>query len=168
MWKITALDYSAAQFTSPDARLAAGISEATEAKWRHRGVITATRPGRGGRGGHLYSALKIFELKILNLLVEDVAIPPSEATQIAKLAANGKWKSLVIRERPAPLDVLLVFSRTQDCWAYEMARESVSDSFKNSASLVLAAARELTAVSKECWKILNGPGRDTATGKDTA
>jgi len=168
MWKITALDYSAAQFTSPDARLAAGISEATEAKWRHRGIITATRPGRGGRGGHLYSALKIFELKVLNMLVEEVTIPPSEATQIAQLAANGKWKSLVIRERPAPLDVFLIFSRTQDCWAYEMARESVSDSFKNSASLVLAAARELTAVSKECWKILNGPGRDTATGKDTA
>ena len=159
MWKITALDYSAAQFTSPEARLVAGISEAAEAKWRHRGVITATRPGRGGRGGHLYSALKIFELKILNLLVEDVAIPPSEATQIAKLAANGKWKSLVIRERPPPLDVFLIFSRTEDCWAYEMARQSVSDSFQNSASLIVAATRELTAVSKHCWNILNEPSR---------
>ena len=159
MWKITALDYSAAQFTSPEARLVAGISEAAEAKWRHRGVITATRPGRGGRGGHLYSALKIFELKILNLLVEDVAIPPSEATQIAKLAANGKWKSLVIRERPPPSDVFLIFSRTEDCWAYEMARQSVSDSFKNNASLIVAATRELTAVSKHCWNILNEPSR---------
>jgi hypothetical protein len=102
------------------------------------------------------------------MLVEEVTIPPSEATQIAQLTANGKWKSLVIRERPAPLDVFLIFFRTQHGWAYEMARESVSDSFKNSASLVLAAARELTAVSKECWKILNGPGRDTATSTDTA
>ena len=54
MWKITALDYSVAQFTSPDARLAAGISEATEAKWRHRGIITATDPDEVPRRPSLF------------------------------------------------------------------------------------------------------------------
>jgi hypothetical protein len=161
MWKITALDYSAAQFTSPEARLVAGISEAAEAKWRHRGIITATRPGRGDRGGHLYSALKIFELKVLNMLVEEVTIPPSEAKQIAQLTANGKWKTHVISDRPPPLDVFLIFSfsKAENCWTYDLAGPSVADSFKSNASLVVAAGRELTAVSKHCWKILNEPSR---------
>ena len=157
MWQITRLDYSAPLYTAPEARLVAGISEATDAKWRHRGISTPTRPGRGGRGGHLYSALKIFELRILRLLVEEVTIPPSESIQIAQLTADGKWKGLVIRDAPPPIDVFLIFHRTERSWEYEMAGPQVSETFKRSTSVVIAAARELTAVSKHCWNILHEP-----------
>ena len=156
VWKITDLDYEAPLFSNAEARVGAGVSPTLWAKWLHRGLTT---PTRSGRGGHLYSALKIFEMRIFNIVVEEVTIPPSQALQIAQLTANGKWKSLVIRDSPPPLDVCLVFSRTENCWGYEIL---LADSFKNSASIVIAAARELTAVSKYCWGILNEPGRTAA------
>jgi hypothetical protein len=155
MWKITALDYSAPLFTYAEACTTAGIGEPIGAKWMHRGIIEPTRRGHGGRGGHLFSALKIFEMRILNQLVEQLTIPPSEAKQMADLAANGKWKSHVLRDHPHPLNVFLVFHRVGECWEYEMAGSRAQETFKNSASVVLAAARELTEVSKACWNILN-------------
>lgn len=50
----------------------------------------------------------------------------------------------------------LIFSKTDNCWGYDMAIGPPTVShFTNSASVVLAAARELTAVSKYCWSILD-------------
>jgi len=160
VWKITDLDYEAPLFSNAEARLGAGVGPTLWAKWLHRGFNTPTRTGRGG---HLYSALKIFEMRIFYVLVEEVTIPPSEAVQIAQLTANGKWKSLVIRDSSPPLDVCLVFSRTKNCWGYEILG---ADSLKNNASVVIAAARELRAVSKYCWNILEDSGRTTRVRKD--
>lgn len=106
----------------------------------------------------------------MNVVIEETAIPPSEAKQIADLAAIGPWnikelaaqpthwRSFVLRESP-PVDVYLVFSKIQNCWGYDMLQP---DSFKNSASVVLAATRELMAVSKYCWNILEESGRAEA------
>jgi hypothetical protein len=161
-WQITALDYDAALFTNAETRGGAAVAPMLWAKWKHRGIGTApARTGRGSRGGDLYSAWKIFEMRILNLLVEDVKLPPSEALQIAELTAKGDWKKFVIRDAPPPIDVFLIFSRTENCWGYEML--GPNSFFKDSASIVLAAARELTAVSKYCWNILHEPGRAEAT-----
>jgi hypothetical protein len=168
VWRITDLDYDAPWFTNAEARLGTGLGPALWAKWLHRGIIEPTRTVKGGRGGQ-YAARTIFQIRVMSVAVEDVAIPPSEAQQIADLAAKGPWKSeelrternwrsYVIRDHPLPLDVFLTFSRTGNCWGYEILKGS---DFENDASLVLAAARELTAVSKYCWNILNGSGESS-------
>ena len=107
------------------------------------------------------------------LLGQEVGIPPSETKEIANLASKGSWnvkelaaqdpreknwRGHVLRESPPPLDVFLIFSKTDDCWGYKILG---TDNIKNSASVVLAAARELIAVSKYCWGILHEAGRAT-------
>jgi hypothetical protein len=126
-------------------------------------MVGPTRAVKGGRTGN-YAPKRIFEMRLLNLVVQQTAIPVSEAQQIAALAVKGpwnvqelaaeptNWRSFVLRDAPTPLDVKLVFSKTEDCWSYKMLS---LDSFENSASVVLAAARELTAVSKYCWNLLH-------------
>lgn len=170
-WKITALDYDAALFTNSEARLGAGIGPALWAKWLHRHFFTPSRAVKGGRGGQ-YAPKKIFELRVMNLMTTDVALPPSEAKQIAYLAAKGtwnsaelkkenNWRSYVIRDNPLPLDIFLLYSRDKSCWGHEMSvgPPKTEDLAKNSVLLVLAATRELIAVSKYCWNILEGPDR---------
>jgi len=101
----------------------------------------------------------------MHLVVEEAAIPPGEALQIAELAAKGpwtrkelsaahqNWKRYVLRESPPPMaDMRLIFSKTEDCWEYQILGK---DDIKNSASVVVAAPRELIAVSKYCWTILH-------------
>ncbi len=169
-WNVTAVDYEAPLFSNSEARLGTGIGPALWAKWLHRGLIAPSRPTKSGRGG-LYAGRKIFEIRVMNLVGTEVAIPASEAQEIADLATKGTWNSaelktaetnwrrLVIRDNAPPLDVYLLFSRTENCWGYEEAL--AQPEFKNSATLVLAAARELIAVSKYCWSVLEETGRTT-------
>jgi hypothetical protein len=107
----------------------------------------------------------------MNLVVQQTAIPVSEAQQIASLAVKGpwnikdlagepmNWQSYVIRESP-PLDVWLIYSKTENCWGYELSvGVPTTLNIKNSASLVLAAKRESITVSQHCWSILEESGR---------
>jgi hypothetical protein len=171
VWKTTAVDYDAALFTNPEARLGAGITPSLWAKWLHRGFFVPSRAVKGGRGGQ-YAARKIFEIRVMNLVTTDLTIPPSEAKQIAHLAAKGTWNSIelkkengwrsyVIRDNVPPLDIFLLFSRNKKCWEYAMSvgPPQAPDLEKSSAWLILAAARELIAVSKYCWNILEETGR---------
>jgi hypothetical protein len=171
MWKITALDYEAPLFANAEAREVAGAAPMVWAKWIQRGMGGPSRTLKGGRAGH-YAAKRIFEMRLMNLVVQQTAIPVSEAQQIAALAVKGtwnikelaaeqtNWRSFVLREAPPPLDIYLIFSKNENCWAYEILGP---DTFKNSASVVIAAARELRSVSKYCWGILNEPRRTAAT-----
>jgi hypothetical protein len=172
VWKITDLDYEAPLFANAEARLGTGFGQTLWAKHLHRGTFAPTREVKGGRGGQ-YAARDVFRMRIVYLLGEEVGIPPSEALQIANLATKGpwnvkelaaepkNWRSFVIRELPPPLDVFLIFSKADDCWGYEILGP---DNIKNSASVVLAAARELIAVSKYCWSILHAADRVDRTG----
>lgn len=171
MWKITDLDYETAPFTNAEAREGAGVTPALWAKWKERGLGGPSRTLKGGRAGQ-YSPKRIFEMKVMSVVVQETSIPVSEAKEIAALAVKGSWnidelrarprnwRSCVIRDNPPPLDVFLVFSRTENCWGFDVAIGPPRiETFKNSASLVLAAARELTAVSKFCWHLLQETGR---------
>lgn len=170
MWNIkqAKFDLDAAYFTQFETCVVADISQATGAKWLHRNILKPTRSGRSKRGGHLFSALNIFEAKTTNALVKHLAIPPSEAAKIAMLVAKGDWKSRVIRETPAPLSIFLVITRTDDCWEYieSLGPPSLDDLNKPTVA-VLAAARDLTAVYEQCWKILNDSERATVQSDRT-
>jgi hypothetical protein len=179
-WNVTAVDYDTALYTNAEARLGAGVTASLWAKWLHRDFFDPSRSVKSGRGGQ-YAARKIFEIRVMNLATTDLAIPPSEAKQIAELAAKGSWnpvelkspvelkknwRSYVIRANAEPLDMFLLFSRTKvyrgkNCWGYEptVGPPQAADLEKNSVLLVLAAARELIAVSKYCWNILEESGR---------
>ena len=174
MWTPAGIDYEAALYANAEAREGAGVSPTIWAKWMHRGLIDPTR-NVGGRAG-LYAAKKIFELRLMNVVVQQTAIPVSEAQQIAALAAKGpwdtnelmkskNWRQYVIREDALPLDIHLLFSKSDDCWGYE-ADLGDRSKFKQSATLVLAVGRELIAVSKYCWNLLNESGRTTKGRKD--
>ncbi len=175
MWKVTALDYEAPLFANAEAREGVGADPVLFAKWRQRGLAEPNRPIKGGRGGQ-YAAKKIFELRVMNVVTQQTTIPVGEAHQIAELASSGPWsraeltaqpthwRSLVIRDRPPPIDVFLIFYRTEQCWAYDML--GVEAHFKNSASIVIAAARELRSVSKYCWNILEESGQASGGQKD--
>jgi hypothetical protein len=166
MWSITALDYEVALLTNAEAREGAGMSPMLWAKWKERGLVLPTRQVKGGRGGQ-YAAKDVFRLRLVSVSSAAIGLPPSEAIEIAKLASKGSWnvkqlaaqnarkknwRGFVLRESPRPLDVFLIFSKTDNCWGYELALEAPT--FKNSASVVIAAARELIAVSKYCWNVL--------------
>jgi hypothetical protein len=178
MWNITGLDYEAPLFANAEAREGAGVAPMLWAKWTQRGKAGASRSLKGGRAGH-YSAKRIFEMRLMNLVVQQTAIPVSEAQQIAALAVKGpwniqelaaepeptNWRSYVLRESRPPLDVCLIYSKTENCWGYDLSLGVPANlNFKNSASLVLAAARELTTVSKYCWSLLL-EGRSAAVHK---
>ncbi len=171
MWTATGLDYEAPLFANAEAREGAGVAPMLWAKWIQRGMATPSRAVKGGRAGQ-YAAKKIFELRVMNKLVQQTAIPVSEARNIAALTAEGPWglkqlaaapthwKSLVIREKPAPLDIFLLFSKTNNCWGYEVFfGPPATGQFKSPATLALAAARELNEVSKYCWNILDASHR---------
>jgi len=169
MWDITALDYEAPLFSNAEAREGAGVNPALWAKWTQRGLVTPSRMTKSGRAGPS-AGKKIFEMRVLSIVVEGAAIPVSEAQQIAALAAKGpwnakdlaaepsNWRSVVLRASPPPLDVFLVFSKIDNCWGYE-ASLGPPKHFKHSASIVLAAKRELETVSKYCWGILHETGK---------
>jgi hypothetical protein len=174
MWTITGLDYSAPLFANAEAREGAGVAPMLWAKWIQRGLAESSR-NVGGRAGQ-FAAKKIFELRLMNVVVQQTAIPVSEAQQIAALAAKGpwdvnelkkskNWRRYVIREDAAPLDMLLLFSKQHDCWSYEPNLGEPSK-FGQSATLVLAAGRELIAVSEYCWKLLDESGRATTGRKN--
>jgi len=175
MWKITALDYEAPLFANAEAREIAGVAPMLWAKWIQRGMGGPSRSLKSGRAGQ-YAAKKIFEMRVMSVVVQQTTIPISEAQQIAEQAAKGtwnikelaalppiNWRSYVLRDDPPPVDIHLTFSRTENCWGYEILG---ADSFKNSASVVLAAARELIAVSKYCWNILEESRRVTGARED--
>ena len=90
MWKITALDYEAPLFANAEAREIAGVAPMLWAKWIQRGMGGPSRTIKGGRAGQ-YAAKKIFEMRVMNVVVQQTAIPISEAQQIAELAAKGTW-----------------------------------------------------------------------------
>jgi hypothetical protein len=103
------------------------------------------------------------------------AIPVSEAQQIAALAAKGpwdptelkqgnNWRRYVIRDDAPPLDIHLLFSRSDDCWSYKAdLGDSKFEHGDLAAALVLAGGSELVAVSKYCWNILNASERAMTT-----
>jgi hypothetical protein len=106
MWKITGLDYDAALYANAEARHIAGVDPVLWAKWIQRQKFGPSRKVQGGRAGQ-YAAKRIFEMRLMNVLVQQTAIPVSEAQQIAELAAKGSWNieelaaSLCSSERPA-------------------------------------------------------------------
>jgi hypothetical protein len=172
MWTVTGIDYEAPLFANAEAREGAGVAPMLWAKWIQRGLATPSRTVKGGRAGQ-YAAKKIFELRAMNVIAQQTAIPVSEAQQIAALAAKGpwdptelkkgnNWRRYVIRDDAAPLDIRLLFSRSDDCWGYE-ADLGDHPKFKQSAILVLTAGRELITVSKYCWGLLNEAGRPSGT-----
>jgi hypothetical protein len=172
MWTVTGINYEAPLFANAEAREGAGVAPMLWAKWIQRGLAGPSR-SVGGRAGQ-YAAKKVFEMRLMNVVGQQTAIPVSEAQQIAALAAKGpwdptelkksdNWRRYVIRDDDPPLDIRLLFSKSDDCWSYQA---DLGDSkFKQSATLVLAAGRELIAVSKYCWKLLNESGR-TTTGRE--
>jgi hypothetical protein len=165
MWNITALDYETALFGNAEAREIVGVSPMLWAKWVQRTIAAPTRPGRG-RGGGLYSAKRIFEMRLIRVIAEHAAIPVSEAQEIAALATKGPWNTkelsgrvknwrfYVLRDSPPPVDVQLLFSKTDGCWEYKILG---TDRIENAAAVIVAAARELIAVSKACWTLSNAP-----------
>ncbi len=178
MWKITALDYEAPLFANAEAREVAGVAPMLWAKWIQRGMGGPSRTLKGGRAGH-YAAKRIIEMRLMNVVVQQTAIPVSEAQQIAALAVKGpwnikelaaeqtSWRSFVLRETAPSLDVFLIFSKTDNCWGYEMSiGPPAKNSFKNNASLVIAAERELRSVSQKCWSILEESERASGGRKD--
>jgi hypothetical protein len=60
------------------------------------------------------------------------------------------------------VDLRLIFSKTENCWGYKILGK---DDLKNSASVVLAATRELISVSKYCWNILHEGGASKVRGE---
>jgi hypothetical protein len=157
MWQKIKFDPEAPLFTQFDMGAVAGISQATAAKWLHRKILEPTRPGRGQKGGHLYSAIKIFEIRTINSLVQNLAIPPTDAAQMAHLAANGDWKFHVIKDHPHPHPVFLVFNRTENRWSYDVSMGPPTEKYllKYPVVAVLPAARDLMMVYEECLKMLN-------------
>jgi hypothetical protein len=170
MWRVTDLDYDSPLFNNAEARRGVGVDEMLWAKRLQRGLQAPTRAVKGGRGGQ-YAAKTIFEIRIMNLVFEELAIPASEAKQIGGLAAEGTWKIAELAADPTnwrSLVIFLLFTRTDNCWGFEILGPVVPASFKSNASLVVAAARELNAVSQYCWNILHAPSLASSTRDEDA
>jgi hypothetical protein len=166
MRKKMKLNVDAPLFTQADMSLVSGLPPATIAKWLHRDILKPTRSGHTARGGHLFSVMSIFQAKVTGTLVKHLTIPPSEAAQVASLAAKGDWKLYVLRHSPRPpLSVFLLFTYEDDCWGYNVSYGPPEEGdLKKPVVAVLPAARDLLAVYEQCSQLLNAASRAEDNG----
>ena len=102
-----------------------GLDTVTVDTWLIRGILETTKvDGRVLRGRRLFSVLTIFEAKVTADLVNELAMGPSEASNVARCAgadwhAPDDWKRKVVEaiERSANVArVFLLVARADEGW----------------------------------------------------
>jgi hypothetical protein len=83
------MDVRAATFSQRELCQITGLDTVTVDTWLIRGILETTKvDGRVLRGRRLFSVLAIFEAKVTADLVSGLAMPPSEASKVARCAAS--------------------------------------------------------------------------------
>jgi hypothetical protein len=120
------MDVQAATFSQKELCQITGLDTVTVDTWLIRGILETTKvDGRVLRGRRLFSMLAIFEATVTAELVNGLAVPPSEASKVARCAtadwnAPGDWKREVVEaiERSANVArVFLLLVRVDHGWA---------------------------------------------------
>ena len=79
------MDVRAATFSQRELCQITGLDTVTVDTWLIRGILETTKvDGRVLRGRRLFSVLAIFEAKVTADLVSGLAMPPSEASKVAR------------------------------------------------------------------------------------
>jgi hypothetical protein len=144
--------------------------------WLIRGILETTKvDGRVLRGRRLFSVLTIFEAKVTADLVNELAMGPSEASNVARCAgadwhAPDDWKRKVVEaiERSANVArVFLLVARADEGWITipSYANKNGPPRFEPMSKYekwlarplaVLPASDLLSFVYKKCEQIRNG------------
>ena len=96
------MDVRAATFSQRELCQITGLDTVTVDTWLIRGILETTKvDGRVLRGRRLFSVLTIFEAKVTADLVNELAMGPSEASNVARCAgadwhAPDDWKRKVV------------------------------------------------------------------------
>ena len=123
--KARKMDVRAATFSQRELCQITGLDTVTVDTWLIRGILETTKvDGRVLRGRRLFSVLAIFEAKVTADLVSGLAMPPSEASKVARCAAADwhapdDWKRKVVEaiERSANVSrVFLLVARVDEGW----------------------------------------------------
>ena len=170
------MDVRAASFSQRELCQITGLDTVTVDTWLIRGILETTRvDGRVLRGRRLFSVLAIFEAKVTADLVSGLAMPPSEASKVARFAvadwhAPDDWKRKVVEaiERSANVSrVLLLVARVDEGWVTipSYANKSGPPRFEPMSRYekwlarplaVLPASDLLSFVYEKCEQIRNG------------
>jgi hypothetical protein len=119
------MDVRAATFSQRELCQITGLDTVTVDTWLIRGILETTKvDGRVLRGRRLFSVLTIFEAKVTADLVNELAMGPSEASNVARCAgadwhAPDDWKRKVVEaiERSANVArVFLLVARADEGW----------------------------------------------------
>ena len=117
-----------------------GLDTVTVDTWLIRGILETTKvDGRVLRGRRLFSMLAIFEATVTAELVNGLAVPPSEASKVARCAtadwnAPGDWKRKVVEaiERSANVAASIPVAGAGRSW---VGHDSVLCKQKRTASV---------------------------------
>jgi hypothetical protein len=110
-------------FTTAELAQAVGVNRGLVDVWMHRGVIRPSKVGQSAiRGPAMFSVVAIFEVKLIRVLGECLAIGPSDAGKVAEIArgviGDGKslWSLARGIERNKPIDLVVAISRVRGSW----------------------------------------------------
>jgi hypothetical protein len=170
------MDVRAATFSQRELCQITGLDTVTVDTWLIRGILETTKvDGRVLRGRRLFSVLTIFEAKVTADLVNELAMGPSEASNVARCAgadwhAPDDWKRKVVEaiERSANVArVFLLVARADEGWITipSYANKNGPPRFEPMSKYekwlarpvaVLPASDLLSFVYKKCEQIRNG------------
>jgi hypothetical protein len=170
------MDVRAATFSQRELCQITGLDTVTVDTWLIRGILETTKvDGRVLRGRRLFSVLTIFEAKVTADLVNELAMGPSEASNVARCAgadwhAPDDWKRKVVEaiERSANVArVFLLVARADEGWVTipSYANKNGPPRFEPTSKYekwlarplaVLPASDLLSFVYKKCEQIRNG------------
>jgi len=170
------MDVRAATFSQRELCQITGLDTVTVDTWLIRGILETTKvDGRVLRGRRLFSVLTIFEAKVTADLVSELAMGPSEASNVARCAgadwhAPDDWKRKVVEaiERSANVArVFLLVARADEGWITipSYANKNGPPRFEPMSNYekwlarplaVLPASDLLSFVYKKCEQIRNG------------
>jgi len=170
-----AFDLDAPLFTTLELAKIAGINRGVADVWLHRELLKPTRSasvGNGPQGRPLFSAVVIFQAKLIRRLSETVDIGPSTGTlvalkteeergsaQIAKMSVEGNWWWAVVRssDKPKPITIIGLAGKKGGEWQLDVRLESDHSPLcfaPGAPYIVLPLSEIFLTVYQQCSKIM--------------
>jgi hypothetical protein len=163
------METTAALFSQAELCEAAGIDRETANNWIKRGLLeTSTLGGRKLRGRRLFSMLEICKAHLMNETIKCLAIPASDAAEIADraIAEFVKTEKLArIDDGQEPTFALALVSRHREQWVTDLRRggkalfsEKESREARHPLA-ILPIAQAFVAIHQQCVKFLHADRR---------
>jgi hypothetical protein len=163
------METTAALFSQAELCEAAGIDRETANNWIKRGLLETSRlGGRKLRGRRLFSMLEICKAHLMNEVIKYLAIPVSDAAELASqaIAAFVKTERLTrIEDRQEAAFALALVSRQRAQWVVDLRRGGKALFSEKEARearhplAILPIAQAFVAIHQQCVKYLGADRR---------